>query len=96
MNIAKLYQLIQSRISAPVTGSRTNHFLSQGLDRIAQKVGEEAVEVVIACKNDDKAKLVGELTDLTYRISILMAYKGVSWEDIENELNIRHSTSHIS
>jgi len=96
MTISQLYELIQSRISNPVTGSRTNHFLSQGLDRIAQKVGEEAVEVVIASKNEDQTKLVTELSDLMYRLVILMAYKGVSWDDIEHEIDARHSASNIS
>ncbi len=59
---------------------------AKGIDRISQKVGEEAVELVIASKNEDKGQIVSEAADLIYHTLVLLAEKNLSWRDIESDL----------
>ena len=90
MKFEELYAIITARKSASADESYTAQLMQRGVDRVAQKVGEEAVEVVIASKNDDKPVLVGEMADLMYHLLVLMSLKDVSIADIEAELEKRH------
>ncbi|MBC1793488.1 phosphoribosyl-ATP diphosphatase [Listeria booriae] len=85
----ELYDQINDRKTTPKEGSYTNYLLDRGLDKILKKVGEEATEVVIAAKNQDKAELTSELADLTYHVLVLLAEQGLTPEDIERELEKR-------
>lgn len=85
-----LEQLIQSRKQQPVAGSYTHQLFASGIDRIAQKVGEEGVETVIAAKNDDLDKLNGEAADLLYHLLVLLAAKESSLEAVLEVLRKRH------
>ena len=67
-------------------GSYVAHLATQGLDRMAQKVGEEAVETVIASKNEDRAILVSEATDLLFHLTVLLQARGCSLGDVAQEL----------
>ncbi len=58
----------------------------KGLDKILKKVGEEATELVIAAKNPDPEEIKYELSDLLYHAMVLMAERGVTWEDVTEEL----------
>ena len=58
----------------------------QGIDKILKKVGEEATEIVIAAKNPDPEEVKYEISDFLYHIMVLMAEKGVTWEEITEEL----------
>ena len=83
-------RVVEDRKRNPVEGSYTAYLFSRGVDKIAKKTGEEAVEVVIASKNDDKADLTREIADLTYHLLVLMEEKGVSLADVCTELKRRH------
>ncbi|MBS4959694.1 MAG: phosphoribosyl-ATP diphosphatase [Clostridiales bacterium] len=82
----EIYQVIQERKTHPKEGSYTNYLLEKGLDKVLKKVGEETAESIIAAKNEGKEELVYELSDLLYHISVLMAIKGVDWDDVFGEL----------
>lgn len=86
-----LESVIKDRRLNPVEGSYTNHLFSRGINRIAQKVGEEAVELVIASKDDNKDQFLGEATDLMYHFLVLLAQKDTSLSDVVEVLKERHS-----
>jgi phosphoribosyl-ATP pyrophosphohydrolase/phosphoribosyl-AMP cyclohydrolase len=80
--------LARQRTGDPST-SYVAKLLSQGVDRVAQKVGEEAVEVVIAAKNPDKEVLAGEIADLWFHTFVLLAQQGMTPEDVWKVLDSR-------
>ncbi len=86
-----LESVIRDRMTNPVEGSYTNHLFSRGLNRIAQKVGEEAVELVIASKDDDKDLFLGECSDLIYHFLVLLAQKDTTLSEVIDVLKERHS-----
>jgi phosphoribosyl-ATP pyrophosphohydrolase len=90
MTINDLYQLILDRKINPKPGSYTNSLFESGLSRIAQKVGEEGTEVVVAALAQEKARLVEELADLTYHVLVLMAARGLTPAEVLAELEKRH------
>jgi phosphoribosyl-ATP pyrophosphohydrolase len=93
MNIDDLNKIIASRITSGKDGSYTVKLFNDGLDRIAQKVGEEGVEVVIAAKNNDEAAFVGEVADLYYHTLVLLAKKEVSLQKVWRELERRNAST---
>ncbi len=79
----KTYQTVLARKSEPENSESYVQYLYQkGLDKIAQKVGEEAVETVIASKNDNREEFVGEFSDLLFHMMVLLAEKDVSLTEI--------------
>ena len=86
-----LESVIRDRRTNPIEGSYTNHLFSRGLNKIAQKVGEEAVELVIASKDDDKDLFLGEAADLIYHFLVLLAQKDTALAEVINVLKDRHS-----
>lgn len=88
--IDTLFALIQERRAQPVPGSYTNQLFDAGLDRITQKVGEEAVEVLIAAHSQGDERLLEELADLVYHSLVLLAYKGLTPDDVIAVLKQRH------
>jgi phosphoribosyl-ATP pyrophosphohydrolase/phosphoribosyl-AMP cyclohydrolase len=84
--LAHLEAVIQDRRANPRPGSYTCQLLDAGLPRILKKVGEEAIEVVVAAQNESDERLVGELADLAYHALVLLAARGLSWADVETEL----------
>ncbi len=87
--IDELYDVVIDRIENPKEGSYTNYLLEKGVDKIAKKVGEEACEVVIASKNDNKSETVAEISDLLYHLIVLMVQQGIKPDDIFEELKKR-------
>ena len=87
--LAELYSTILDRQKNPKEGSYTNYLMSQGLNKILKKVGEECTEVIIAAKDDDKEALTGEISDLMYHLTVMMAVKGLTWDDVAFELQQR-------
>ncbi len=87
----KLFEIILDRKMNPLEGSYTNELLDSGFDRIAQKVGEEAVEVIIAAGKQGRQRTIEESADLLYHLLVLLAQQGISLEDVETELKNRHS-----
>ncbi len=81
-----VYGVILDRMEHPKEGSYTNYLFDKGLDKILKKVGEEATEIVIAAKNPNPEETKYEISDFLYHIMVLMALKGVTWEDITSEL----------
>ena len=87
-----LYQVsevIEDRKLNPQVGSYTNYLFDKGIDKILKKVGEEATEIVIAAKNPDPEEVKYEISDFLYHMMVLMAERGVTWEDITQELSQR-------
>lgn len=82
-------QTVAQRLRDRPEGSYVAHLATQGLDRMAQKVGEEAVETVIASKNDDRTILVSEAADLLFHLSVLLQARGCSLGDVARELGRR-------
>lgn len=90
MTVEELYQIIVNRKRIMPKDSYVVSLLRNGNDRIIQKVGEEAVEVVIAAKNSSRKRLISEVADLWFHILILLAVKDISPEDILKELESRN------
>lgn len=81
-----VYKIIMDRKVHPKDGSYTNYLFEKGIDKILKKVGEEAAEIIIAAKNPDPEELKYEASDFLYHLMVLMAEKGVTWDDITEEL----------
>lgn len=81
-----LWNTIQERKARPRPGSYTASLFEAGLPRIAQKVGEEAVETAVAALSEGEDRLVYEMADLVYHCMVLLAAKGLAWADVEEEL----------
>ncbi|HEX9018187.1 MAG TPA: phosphoribosyl-ATP diphosphatase [Anaerolineaceae bacterium] len=90
MELNDLYQVICERRSAPAAQSYTARLMAMGEDEIVKKVGEEAVEVILAAKGQGNQRLVEEIADLTYHALVLMAFRGLTPDDIRAELERRH------
>jgi phosphoribosyl-ATP pyrophosphohydrolase len=89
----RLWQVIQSRRGADPQNSYTARLFARGRAKIAQKLGEEAVEAVIEGVRGDQAKLVGESADLLYHLLVLWADVGISPADVAAELARREGSS---
>ena len=85
-----LEAIIQERKANPKAGSYTNQLLESGMNKIAQKVGEEAVELVIEAKDNNKDLFLGEAADLMYHYQVLLAAKGFKLADVIKVLRARH------
>lgn len=86
----QLEAIIHDRKANPKADSYTNRLFDAGTPKIAQKVGEEAVEVVVAALAQSHEARVGELADLYYHTLVLMAHLGISLDDVRDELARRH------
>ena len=82
----RLASTIADRRANPPEGSYTAKLFAGGVDRIAKKIGEEATEVVIAAKNEDRSELVWETSDLLYHTLVLLAERRVTLDQIGDEL----------
>ena len=78
--------VIEDRKIHPKEGSYTNYLFEKGIDKILKKLGEEATEIVIAAKNPNANEIKYEIADFLYHMMVLMAEKGVTWEEITTEL----------
>lgn len=92
--LGRLETVVRDRLAAgEAEASYVASLAAKGRGKIAQKLGEEAVETVIAAVSEDDPALIGEATDLLFHLSILLADRGLSWDDIAAELERRHGTS---
>lgn len=89
--IRKLEKVIQGRHAAMPEGSYTTHLFNKGVNKIAQKVGEEAVETVIEAIDGNKERYLYEACDLVYHLLVLNEQMGFTLQDMERELADRHS-----
>ncbi len=90
MRIQWLFNLIEDRKLHPIENSYTSSLFADGLSRIAQKVGEEGTEVVVAALAQDDQRLIEEVADLTYHTLVLLSARGLTPKDILVELEKRH------
>ncbi len=81
-----VFAVIEDRKEHPKEGSYTNYLFDKGIDKILKKLGEEATEIVIAAKNPNPNEIKYEISDFLYHMMVLMAEKGVTWEEITEEL----------
>jgi phosphoribosyl-AMP cyclohydrolase / phosphoribosyl-ATP pyrophosphohydrolase len=88
----KLEKLIRQRKAELPEGSYTTTLFNKGSDRIVQKFGEEATELVIAAKNSNKTEIVNESADLLYHFLVLLADNGIEVSEIVDELKKRHTS----
>lgn len=88
--LQRLEDIIADRKANPQPESYTNRLLTAGRGKIAQKVGEEAVEVIVAALSQSRSEQIGEISDLLYHLLVLMAELDISLEDISAELERRH------
>ena len=88
--LTELQDFIDKRKQEMPEGSYTTSLFKDGINRIAQKVGEEALEAVIEATNGSNEKLVYEVSDLLYHLTVLLTSKGLRIEDIAEELQKRH------
>lgn len=81
-----LYATLQARRTNPPPGSYTARLFAAGENEIVKKVGEEAIEVIVAAKGEDDARLASEAADLVYHLLVLLAARGVPWRAVETVL----------
>lgn len=86
----KLLEIIKNRRIQMPKNSYTASLFRLGNDRIIQKIGEEATEVVIAAKNRNKKRIISEVTDLLFHLLILLVSSEITMSDIEKELESRN------
>ena len=84
-----LMAVLRDRREKRPEGSYTAKLFAGGRGRIAKKIGEEATEVVIAALSESRERMISEIADLVFHISVLMADEGVEWREIEAELERR-------
>jgi phosphoribosyl-ATP pyrophosphohydrolase/phosphoribosyl-AMP cyclohydrolase len=88
--ILQLEQIINERYEYPLESSYVNKLRNKGLNKIAQKVGEEAVETVIAALNQTETEMIDETSDLVFHLLVLLREKGLNLETIAKNLENRH------
>ncbi len=86
-----LQSIIQERRKNPIAGSYTNQLFDAGINKVAQKVGEEAVELIIEAKDDNKELFLNEAADLMYHYLVLLTAKNYQLDDVLSVLRKRHS-----
>ena len=84
--LTQLYALIEERERDRPDDSYTTYLFEQGIDKILKKVGEESAETIIAAKNEDKGLFVNEVSDLIYHLIVLLVARGVTLDQIRDEL----------
>jgi phosphoribosyl-ATP pyrophosphohydrolase/phosphoribosyl-AMP cyclohydrolase len=89
-SLQSLFTTIKDRQDHPKAGSYTNQLFSRGEDEIVKKIGEEAVEIILAAKGQGDQRLIEEIADLTYHTLVLLASRGLNPGDVLAELNDRH------
>ena len=91
--LVMLANLLKQRASADPATSYTARLMGQGIKRLAQKVGEEGVEVALAAAAGDAAEVTSEAADLVYHLTLLLEASDTSWDAVIGELRRRHSAS---
>lgn len=87
--LENLWAVIQDRKANPRPGSYTASLFEKGENEILKKIGEEAIEVLVAAKGEGNERVVYEAADLVYHLMVLLAARGLTWQDVEEELQRR-------
>ena len=90
-DLSSLEHVIQDRKKNPQKGSYTTSLLESGINKVAQKVGEEAIELVIEAKDDNRDLFLNEAADLMYHFLVLLAAKESDFNDVVEVLRGRHA-----
>jgi len=90
MSVQWLFDVIEDRKKNPTEKSYTSSLFKEGLPKIAQKVGEEGTEVVVAALAQEDQRLIEEVADLTYHTLVLLSARGLTPADVLSELEKRH------
>jgi len=91
--LADLEKRVHERAQASASESYTRALLDKGVDHCAKKLGEEAIETVLAALQNDKGKLIGEAADLLYHLLVVLEARGVKLADVEAVLEKRTAQS---
>jgi phosphoribosyl-ATP pyrophosphohydrolase/phosphoribosyl-AMP cyclohydrolase len=91
--LEQLHRLVQEREHSRPEKSYTTYLFNEGLDKILKKIGEESTETIVAAKNDAIEPLVAEVSDLLYHLIVLLVARGVTLEQIRDELTKRRGGS---
>lgn len=95
--LVQLESVVHDRLAkAGTTESYVASLAAKGRKKIAEKLGEEAVETIIAALTEDDQALIGEASDLVFHLTVMLAERGVAWRDVAAELGRRHGTSGIA
>jgi phosphoribosyl-ATP pyrophosphohydrolase len=89
--LERVFAIVEDRKANPKPDSYTNRLLEAGQDEIVKKIGEEAIEVVLAASGQGDERLISEIADLTYHCLVLLASRGLTPSDIANELERRYN-----
>jgi len=92
MSIQWLFDVIENRKNHPTEKSYTASLFAEGLPKIAQKVGEESAEVIVAALAQDNQRLIEEVADLTYHTLVLLSARGLTPIQVFGELERRHKS----
>jgi len=92
MRIQWLFDVIENRKNHPTEKSYTASLFAEGLPKIAQKVGEESAEVIVAALAQDNQRLIEEVADLTYHTLVLLSARGLTPIQVFAELERRHKS----
>jgi phosphoribosyl-ATP pyrophosphohydrolase len=90
MSLQWLFDVIEDRKNNPTEKSYTASLFAEGLPKIAQKVGEESAEVIVAALAQDNQRLIEEVADLTYHTLVLLSARGIMPVQVLAELERRH------
>lgn len=84
--LERLMTVLRSRYDERPEGSYSTYLFNAGRDKILKKIGEEATEVVIAAKGQGRERVISEIADLVFHLSVLMTDEGIGWGEVEEEL----------
>lgn len=87
--LERLMLVLRDRFANRPEGSYSARLFNEGRDTILKKIGEEATEVVIAAKGQGRERMISEIADLVFHLSVLMVEEGMGWGDIHDELHRR-------
>ena len=94
--LKELTAILEARKSEPADKSYVASLYAKGLDKILEKVGEEATETIIAAKNNDREQIIYETADLWFHSMVMLAERGLSADDVLAELARRFGVSGIA
>lgn len=87
--LERLMRVLRSRYDERPEGSYSTYLFNAGRNKILKKIGEEATEVVIASKGEGRERMISEIADLVFHLSVLMTDEGIAWDEVEWELEER-------
>ena len=95
-SVHALEAIVRDRLADPDAKSYTRTLAEKGVDKCAEKFGEEAVETIIAAVRGEPAALTAEAADTIYHLTVLLAVAGLSWDDVMAELSRRTGQSGLA